>query len=107
MAEQTIQCIISEQDIITVEICDSSTQVIQNLTSQIAASIILEDLTTQIDGANIDFVVSQKYLSGNIKVFVNGLKERFITELTNTIVRLSPAPQDGDSVEVEYIRDVN
>ncbi|RLE37650.1 hypothetical protein DRJ17_06100 [Candidatus Woesearchaeota archaeon] len=50
------------------------------------------------------FRTSQPYISGQISVYVNGLKEVYFTELNNTDIELEVGITVDDVVEVEYIR---
>ncbi len=56
------------------------------------------EVTTKI------FRTSNAYVSGEIIVYINGIKEFYFTELNSTDIELEVAIAVDDVVEVEYIR---
>ncbi len=68
---------------------------------------IVEEPIGSITGENTIFSTSVPYISGTLKVFVNGLKEKFFTENTDTEFALSQAPKNvgfTDTIEVIYLK---
>jgi hypothetical protein len=59
-----------------------------------------------VDGSNTIFTTINAFIGGNLMVFLNGLKQRTLTDFietgTNTF-QLTSAPLTGDSLRVEYI----
>jgi len=103
--KEIIKCVVKEE-IIRVTIEDSGSGVVENFQSLLDNFLIKEDLTTQVTQGKIEFTLSNKYVSGSIKVFVNGLKERIIIEVSGNIkIRLTTGLEIDDSIEVEYIKD--
>ena len=66
--------------------------------------IILEDLTSSVNGETTQFSCSQNYDSNSLIVYINGLKQRqnTIGQVGLNQFTLSPAPISGDILEVEY-----
>lgn len=113
MPEQTINCTIQSEETINVTIANESIITVEisefvggsTISGTILSNYILqEDLTSQVIQGKTDFTLSNSYVSGTLKILINGLKERLITELTSTTFRLSPGVDSNDSVEVEYIK---
>ena len=66
-----------------------------------------EVLTGDIDGINKVFSTSDPYEAGTLQVFVNGLKERHYTELSDTQIEFIVAPKNEgftDLIEAIYIK---
>jgi hypothetical protein len=67
-----------------------------------------EQLTGEVDGTNKTFTTSAPYVAGSISIFVNGLKQRGVTETSNTTVTLPDAPLNTgdfeDVVEAIYMQ---
>lgn len=68
------------------------------------------DLTSQVDGARVDFVTPEPYLPGTLEVYHNGRRLRRIEEFTElgggvfrwvTAPKVA-APETGDSLLVQY-----
>lgn len=99
--EQKIICIIEDKEIIRVEISESGSGGAGSLNN-----LVKEDLTNQVTLGKTEFELSSKYISSSVKVFINGLKERIINELTgNKTIELTIGLEIDDSIEVEYIKD--
>lgn len=66
--------------------------------------LIINDLSSQINGSNTDFTTSIAFETGSLQVFWNGLRQSAneITELSSSSFRISTAPQSGGSVVVQY-----
>ena len=113
MANETIKCIIQEAEIIRVSIIDEEIIKVEiaeggtglTPTELVSQVLILEDLTSQVLAGKSDYVTNYNYVSGSLLVWINGLKERLITELTANTFRLSPGLLANDSLEVQYIKD--
>lgn len=104
--ESVITCVINDEPVIHVEIADVSGGTV--ITGDILSQYLLsEDLTALANGARTDFATAVSYITGTLKVWVNGLKERGLVELTSTSFRITPAPDAGDSIEIEYIKNDN
>ena len=60
-----------------------------------------------INGSNATFTTAFNFVPETVEVFVNGLKQRRITDFNtsgqNTIL-LTDSPFTGDSVQVDYLR---
>jgi hypothetical protein len=63
-----------------------------------------EDLTAQVDGITEEFITTTSFYTGSIKVWLNGLKERGVIEVSSSIFKIVPSPEVGDTVEVEYLK---
>jgi hypothetical protein len=101
--EQKIICIIEDKEIIRVEISESGSGI---NAGSLGGILVKEDLTNQVTLGKKVFTFSNKYVSGSILVFINGLKERIINELAgNLTIELTVGLELDDSIEVEYIRD--
>jgi hypothetical protein len=83
----------------------SYTNLGQRLEVLVRDFMIIEDITSQVDNTREVFILSNEYYAGTLKVWINGLKEA-VTELTSTTFRMSPAPEVGDTLEVEYVKKV-
>ena len=70
----------------------------------IADLLVREDLTIQIDGIKTEFNTNNSFYTGSLKVWLNGLKERGITIIDDSTFQITPAPEVGDSIEVEYLK---
>lgn len=64
---------------------------------------IIEDLSSQIPGSN--FTTVYKFQSDTLEIYVNGLKEKQITILTDNSFQLNPTLESGDELEVKYLRE--
>jgi len=64
--------------------------------------IIIEDLSSQIPGT--DFITTYDFQSTTVEVYVNGIKEKDKTILTDKSFQLNPALESGDDLEVKYLR---
>lgn len=74
---------------------------------QIDYEIITEQLTGVVDGINTVFSTTVPYKSGTISVFVNGLKEKYFDEISETQIQLKSAPSNIgiiDSLETIYTK---
>lgn len=67
-------------------------------------SIILEDLSSSVNGERTEFACSQNYDANSLAVYINGLRQRqnTIGQVGQNGFTLSPAPSTGDILEVEY-----
>lgn len=68
---------------------------------------IIETPSGEINGINTIFATSYPYKSGSIMVFVNGLKEYYFTQTSDTTVTLGNAPKNiglTDIIEVKYTK---
>jgi len=57
-----------------------------------------------IDGLNDTFETSLDYFPNTLSVFLNGLRERYITELGNKKFKFEQAVRVGSTIDVEYDR---
>jgi len=49
------------------------------------------------------FQTSKEYTSGTLIVYLNGIKEKYITELTSTTFEFEIDTVDTDTIEVAYV----
>jgi len=68
-----------------------------------SSSILKEQAIGTINGVNVDFQTSIRYVPDTLSVFLNGLRERYITQLGDKDFRFDVAPVSGDIVDVEYV----
>lgn len=62
-----------------------------------------ENLSNQIDGVKTSFTTSDKFVSGTLKVYYNGLREVDVTAAASrTSFTLSYNPLAGDHLIVDY-----
>ena len=77
--------------------------------SSSSGSEITEDLTSQINGQNTSFTTSNKYVSGKLRVYYNGIREIVgdsVSEAPNRLsFTLDFTPLAGDKVLVDYEKD--
>lgn len=66
--------------------------------------LFTENITEQIDGIKTDFVSTNSFYTGTLKVWINGLKEIGVVEINSTSFRLVPAPELVDRIEIEYLK---
>lgn len=110
-----IKCLIEDQEVLNINFIDE--EIINVLVegggsggtgtvdwNDLHNYIVSEDLTTEVDGIITDFTTNFNFYSTSLKVFLNGLKEKIITILTDNSFRITPAPEIGDYLEVEYIK---
>lgn len=57
---------------------------------------------TQVD--SLTFQTSEPYMSDTLKVYFNGLKEKFITHVTDTTFEFEVPIISTDEIEVEYVK---
>ena len=70
-----------------------------------SAKKIIETITQGINGVNTIFNLSNNFIKGTVVVYLNGIKERYATELGVNQISFQDAPKsDGyqDLIEVEY-----
>jgi hypothetical protein len=63
---------------------------------------VIEDLSLQIPGDV--FTTTYDFQSTTVEVYVNGIKEKDKTILTDKSFQLNPALESGDDLEVKYLR---
>jgi hypothetical protein len=78
----------------------------ETLVQGISTYLLLEDLTSQVNGADTDFILNYK-IQKIFGIWVNGLKERIFTVVDEKTIRVTPALQVGDSLEIQYLRKVS
>lgn len=66
--------------------------------------IILEDLTSSVNGERTQFATSQNYDANSLEAYINGLKQQNSTigQIGQNTFTLPQAPQNGDVLEVRY-----
>lgn len=101
MSEQTIYVTIEEDQPINIELqgCDF---VNGGVSSLILAQYLKHETPTKISATR--FQTSCSYTSGHLLVFYNGLKEKYITEVSSTQFELPIATVIDDIVEVYYLK---
>ena len=60
-----------------------------------------------INGSNAIYTTVNNFVPGSIELFVNGLRQRLITDFNTfgtTILILNDSPTSGDSLRVNYIK---
>lgn len=55
------------------------------------------------DGALLTFTTSVPYVSGTLRVFLNGLRESHVTELTSTTFAFEDAPWGVDAIRLDFL----
>jgi len=72
----------------------------------IGANTKTEKLTGEVNGVNRIFSTSSAYVEGKIEVYLNGVKEVFFIESSDTTITLEEAPKNNgftDRIEATYI----
>ncbi len=66
--------------------------------------IILEDLSSSVNGERTQFATSENYDANSLEVYINGLKQRnnTIGQIGLNDFTLPEAPPSGDILEVRY-----
>jgi len=104
--EETIECSLKEESI-NVEFTDPIGITPENIYELLRTWTVFEDLTPQINGTRTIFNTTDKIYGNSLKVWINGLKQRGLTKLTDTSFEVElPALVTGDSLECEYIKDI-
>ena len=70
-----------------------------------ATSKTEEDLTSQVDGSNQSFTISQSFVADSIEVFYNGIKQRTPNEFTvvnSTTIQTVFVPSSNSTLTVFY-----
>jgi len=68
--------------------------------------LVGEDLTSQVVAGKTDLITTNNFYSASLKVFINGLKEKDIVFLTDNSFRVSPGLEEGDTVEVTFVKKI-
>lgn len=66
------------------------------------------NLSSQIDGSTTVFTVPEAYVSGSLRVYLNGIRQILsvtFTETTATTFTLSFTPVTGDYLSIDYVRE--
>lgn len=68
-----------------------------------------EDLSNQVDGANLAFTLASTFVTGTVKVYLNGLRQqkgagKDYNETGSNEITFSIAPEIGDILLVDYIK---
>jgi len=113
MAEEIIKCTIVEeklfcniQDSTPINVTLESGGVSERIWELLNLYLIKEDLSSQVTEGVTDLITINNFYSDSLNVFINGLKEKDIIILTNNSFRVSPALDNGDTVEVEFVKKV-
>lgn len=71
---------------------------------RVRESYIVNEIPTHIE--NLKYRVTNNYSSGTLQVFLNGLKEKNITELSSTEFEFKTGVSvtEDDTIEVAYLR---
>ena len=64
--------------------------------------LVKESAIETPNGVNMIFTTSSNYISGSLTVYLNGLRERYITELDTNRFTFTQAPRIGFLIDVEY-----
>jgi len=70
--------------------------------STIITDIVHNEEPSFISGKK--FQTAQAYLTGSLEVFLNGIKEKFITQISDTQFELPIYDPSYDDVEISYIK---
>jgi len=70
----------------------------------VGAGIIKESAIGTPNGVLTVFETSENYYPASLTVYLNGVRERFITELGGKQFSFSSAPRTGFVIDVEYVR---
>lgn len=63
----------------------------------------MNDIPPQVaDGVRTSFNTNVPYISGNLIVFLNGLRESHFSEVNSTTFQFSSAPLTGDEIALFY-----
>lgn len=63
------------------------------------------NLTEQIDGSTQNFTMPEKYTTGSLRVYWNGIRQIVgvtITEISTTVFQTSFTAETGDYIVVDY-----
>jgi hypothetical protein len=58
-----------------------------------------------VSGSNTTFTTANVYRPGSTAVYLNGLREHFYAESSPVTLILSSAPESGDDIRVDYVKD--
>ena len=113
MAEEIIKCTIVEEILLCnikedqlIEVSMESGGYSERVWELLNTYLVQEDLTSQVVEGITDLVTIDKFFSTSLKVFINGLKEKDITMLSDNSFRVSPGLDNGDTVEVEFVKKI-
>jgi hypothetical protein len=76
------------------------------MSNGILAKEYTEIITENIDGINKIFTLSRIFINGTVSVYLNGIKEKYATELDNNKIQFQDAPKNSgfvDLIEVTYL----
>jgi hypothetical protein len=68
-----------------------------------SSTLTKEPAVESPDGVNMIFTTSSVYITGSLTVYLNGLRERYITELGTNQFTFTQAPRIGFLIDVEYV----
>lgn len=106
----TISATLIEKDLIKVSFIEKEIVSVKftvvdvlNYVEKHIVSGLIQEVPTKI--SSVRFETSHSYVTGSIKFFRNGLKEKKsdITEISSTIFEISEAVLLDDDIEVEYV----
>jgi len=66
-------------------------------------AVVKETAIGVIDGINDEFETSRDYVLNTLSVFLNGLRERHITQLGNKKFKFDQSVRAGSTIDVEYL----
>ena len=68
-----------------------------------------ENLTSQVNGGRTQFTVSNRFISGRLRVYINGVRQIIGDDITESADRMSftisYAPLSGEKLVVDYESD--
>ncbi len=74
-----------------------------------SGSEITENLTNQVNGSRTQFTVSSRYISGRLRVYINGVRQIIGDDITESADRMSfqisYAPLSGEKLIADYESD--
>ena len=94
-----------ENELLNVEL--TQIDVINNtkqFADSLAAHLIINEVPTQLTAKT--FQTANEYLSGNLVVLFNGIKEKYINELTSSTFSFNIDIIASDIIEIIYIKKV-
>jgi len=99
--QNTITAIIKEKEIVTVNF--KVLDVIQYYRKYIETNTIKEQAIMVSDFPTKDFETSLVFVPGTLSVFLNGLRERYLTVTGDKTFSLPIDAINGDTIDIEYI----
>jgi len=101
--ENIIKAVIKEEQPIRVKM-DGGGQ-LEKVWEILDTHLILEDVSSQINGIKTNFTVTHKVYNDFLNIFINGIRERGCTKVGDYIINIPlPIVEIGEQILVEYIK---